>query len=245
LKNEGVFALKDFDGLAPIPRQDLPETDAVRIIPDDDPLVCISDTHRDWMEFEPRYYMNGIPGAIPRVYVRQRVYNMLLEAAKRLPAGYKLKIFDAWRPAVVQKSLFYEYYDQVKADPRNANCSEEELLALTRCFVSFPSEDPQAPFVHATGGAVDLTIVDETGRELDMGTDFDDFTDEAHTAYFEASDNITVRNNRRLLYHTMRQVGFTNFFSEWWHYDYGDRFWAALNQTHSVYTGIYEEPEHP
>ena len=237
--------MKDMDMMNSIPRQEPPETDGVKLIPAEEPLVCISELLPDAMIYEPRYWQKGIPGAIRRVYVRKRVAEQLLEASRLLPTGYKLKIFDAWRPAAVQKALFYGYYEHLKADPANAGCGEEKLLEMTRCFVSFPSYDPEAPFVHATGGAVDLTIVDENGKELDMGTDFDDFTDMAFTAFFEGTDNTAVRDNRRLLYNIMKAVGFTNYPCEWWHFDYGDRFWAAINQTHSVYTGIYEEPEHP
>ena len=237
-----VYFLKSFDGTAPIPCAPMPQADAVKLCPAEEPLVCISNKMQDVLLFEPRYYLAGIPGAIDRVYVRRTVQDRLLAAAKLLPDGYKLKIFDAWRPAAVQKALFYDYYDRLKREERNAGLSEAELMALTRCFVSYPSKDPCQPFVHATGGAVDLTIVDAAGRELNMGTDFDDFTDEAHTACFERSGDTAVRDNRRLLHNIMLAAGFTNFPSEWWHYDYGDQFWAAQKQCSAIYTGIYSEP---
>lgn len=239
------ISLKPFDVTLPIPHETLPDTGAVKICPVEDPLVCISETMQDVLLFEPRYYMAGIHGATTQVWVRGTVSRMLLEAAKLLPAGYKLKIYDAWRPAAVQRSLFCNYYNLLKAAPRNAGLSEAELMDLARCFVSFPSEDPNQPFVHSTGGAVDLTVVDADGRELDMGTDFDDFTGTAHTAYFETFSNTVVRDNRRLLYHVMTAVGFTSYPYEWWHYDFGDRFWAAIKQKNSIYPGIYTEPEHP
>ena len=113
---------------------------------------------------------------------------------------------------------------------------------MASLFVSYPSEDPDCPFVHSTGGAVDLTIVDPEGRELDMGTGFDDFSDAANTAYFEKNGSQEIRDNRRLLYNVMLAAGFTNYPSEWWHYDFGDRFWAAIKNTDSIYQGIYTEP---
>jgi len=70
-----------------------------------------------------------------------------------------------------------------------------------------------------------------------MGTIFDDFSDRAATNYFEGMvtekthDNGTSipLHNRRLLYSIMTSVGFTNYFAEWWHFDYGNQFWAFVS----------------
>jgi D-alanyl-D-alanine dipeptidase len=194
------------------------------------------------MVFQPKYWERGVPGAVAKIYVRKTVEEMLLAAANLLPEGYKLKILDAWRPAAVQKALFDEYYS-VLQERFQGDKSEDELKEMASQFVSYPSEDPNRPFVHATGGAVDLTIVDAKGKELNMGTAFDDFSDAAHTTYFENTDCTEIRDNRRLLYHVMAGVGFTNYPGEWWHYDFGDRFWAAIAQRDSIYRGIYELPE--
>lgn len=237
-----VIFMSRIDMSAPIPDNVLPDTSNIKIIPIDEPLVCISDKFRDIMVFESQYFKRGIPGAIRQIYVRKTVAEMLLKAAQALPAGYKLKIFDAWRPVAVQKALFDEYYASLVREFKDSGKSEAELKEMALLFVSYPSEDPGCPFAHATGGAVDLTIVDAAGRELNMGTDFDDFSDAANTVYFENTSLHEIRDNRRLLYNAMLSAGFTNFPSEWWHYDFGDRFWAATTNRESVYTGIYTEP---
>lgn len=226
----------------PIPCRDFPNAGSVVIAPVEEPLVCISETCREKMVFQPKYWERGVPGAVAKIYVRKTVEEMLLAAANLLPEGYKLKILDAWRPAAVQKALFDEYYS-VLQERFQGDKSEDELKEMASQFVSYPSEDPNRPFVHATGGAVDLTIVDAKGKELNMGTAFDDFSDAAHTTYFENTDCTEIRDNRRLLYHVMAGVGFTNYPGEWWHYDFGDRFWAAIAQRDSIYRGIYELPE--
>ena len=230
------------DMLAPIPDNVLPNASNIKIIPIDDPLVCISDTFQDIMVFQSKYFERGIPGAIRQVYVRKTISDMLLTAACSLPTGYKLKIFDAWRPIAVQKALFDEYYSSLLLAFKDTEKSEAELKKMALLFVSYPSEDPHCPFVHSTGGAVDLTIVDSAGRELNMGTDFDDFSDIAHTVYFENTSFHEIRDNRRLLYNTMLSAGFTNYPFEWWHYDFGDHFWAAMTNHESIYTGIYTNP---
>lgn len=227
----------------PIPQCALPDTADVAIVPTEEPLICLSETCREIMVFQPKYWERGIPGAVAQIYVRKTVEDMLLAAVRLLPDGYKFKILDAWRPVAVQKALFEEYYSVLQQTFRLENKSEAELKKMAAQFVSYPSEDPDCPFVHSTGGAVDLTIVDAQGKELNMGTAFDDFTDAAHTAHFENTDHTDIRDNRRLLYHVMTAAGFTNYPGEWWHYDFGDRFWAAITQQDSIYRGIYETPE--
>lgn len=192
---------------------------------------------------KPAYYEMGIPGATDKCYMRRKVADLILEASQYLPEGLSFRIYDAWRPSRVQEALFYNYMEHLSSLSENAGKSREEIYQKAIMFVSFPSKDPKKPFVHSTGGAVDLTIVDKDFRELDMGTKFDDFSDRAHTAYYETApmrDDAfkQIRRNRRLLYNIMTGVGFTNLPSEWWHYDYGDRFWSYYTNKPAVYEGI-------
>lgn len=192
---------------------------------------------------KPAYYEQRLPGATEKCFMRSRVADLILEAARYLPQGYYFKIYDAWRPASVQEALFNNYVDYLSKLPENEGMTAQQLHEKAIMFVSYPSRDPKKPFVHSTGGAVDLTIVDETFQELDMGTGFDDFSDKAHTAYFE-NDSLQdaaseqIRKNRRLLFNIMTGVGFTNLPSEWWHYDYGDRFWSYYSNKPAIYEGI-------
>ena len=71
-----------------------------------------------------------------------------------------------------------------------------------------------------------------------MGTGFDAFSKKTNTVYYEGINN-EIRNNRRLLYYTMIKAGFTNLPSEWWHYDYGDRFWAYYTKKPAIYRGVF------
>ena len=120
--------------------------------------------------------------------------------------------------------------------------SDEELDKLTRTCVSMPSYNILRPAVHSTGGAVDLTIVGPDGETLEMGTGFDEFNDATWTYAFEPDSgtglvNDEARDNRRLLYNVMTEVGFTNLPSEWWHFDYGDGMWAQLKNENAIYAG--------
>ena len=189
-----------------------------------------------------QYAKQGRAGAITVAYLRKEVADRLLQAATFLPKGYALKIFDAWRPYAVQKSLYDEYFEKIKAD--NPTLTDEELHARAKTFVSFPDKSKKFAYVHSSGGAVDLTVVDERGRELDMGTNFDDFSPLAATCALEEGEwESEAKEHRRILYHAMTKAGFTNYPAEWWHYDYGDIFWGATTGKPVQYASVYTKEE--
>lgn len=193
---------------------------------------------------ESAYYAQGIKGAVDRCLVRESVAKKLSEAVKLLPDGYGFKLYDTWRPYEVQYSLYYNYFGELADTGKYEDYTVRQLRELTKTFVSLPKKGGEISFVHSTGGAVDLTIVDEKGRELDMGSGFDEFSEKSNTDYYEVHDgNETVRANRRLLYHVMTECGFTSLPSEWWHFDYGDKFWAFYTGEAVLYRSLYEIPE--
>ena len=212
----------------------------------DDEFVCDS-MYYHWVEDEGR----AVPGSSASIMARETVCKMLHDAESKLPAGLKFKIYDAYRPIAVQQAL----YDHFRAQKREENpgISEEDLDAVTALCVSFPSYNIMLPSLHNSGGAVDLTIIDEDGNELNMGCGFDEFTDRAWVDYYELikAGDIDPKTgepttqeqidecakNRRLLYNVMIEAGFTNFPSEWWHYDFGDEKWGQFSNNVPIYTG--------
>ncbi|NHZ33188.1 M15 family metallopeptidase [Massilia rubra] len=90
---------------------------------------------------------------------------------------------------------------------------------------------PERGSIHSFGMALDITILDETGCELDMGTGFDDMSERSHPAREDvllARGELTPLQvqNRQLLRAAMAQAGFVGIASEWWHFDYGERDWV-------------------
>jgi D-alanyl-D-alanine dipeptidase len=88
--------------------------------------------------------------------------------------------------------------------------------------------NPVRGSIHSYGMALDITILDENGRELDMGTGFDDMTELSHPKLEEGfllSGRLTEAQvaNRRLLREAMHHAGFVGINTEWWHFDCGDR----------------------
>lgn len=200
-------------------------------------------TSDEKFDVQMKYPLLKMKNAVNNCFVREEVYHMLCDAAKMLPKGYRFRIWDAWRPFLLQQELYTEYASDIIREFRLQNYSKEQQKAVIRKFVSDPIEDREVPPVHTTGGAIDLTIIDSEGNELDMGSGFDEFTDRTYTAYYENCKDVIVRRNRRLLYGVMTKVGFTNLPSEWWHYDYGDRFWAYYNNKPAIYRGVFTKEE--
>ena len=77
--------------------------------------------------------------------------------------------------------------------------------------------NPSKGSIHNRGGAVDISLVDNNGNELNMGTSFDFFGVEAGHKYKDFSKEIL--RNRKLLKRIMRKNDFISFDSEWWHYN--------------------------
>jgi D-alanyl-D-alanine dipeptidase len=136
--------------------------------------------------------------ASPFCYLHEAVilpFEQAIKSAKNL--GLKLKIFDGFRPLEVQQYMFNK----------------------------FPSNDPKGGFIsnptggvipHCRGVAVDLTLADLDGNELEMGTDFDEFSELA----FHNCDKISTeaQRNRLILLGLMSAAGFDFYSKEWWHY---------------------------
>lgn len=127
-------------------------------------------------------------------FLRLKTVNALVEAnAKFIKKGYKIKIFDCYRPLDIQKKMW-----KIVSNPE---------------YVANPAKGS----IHNRGGAVDITLVDCNGKELPMGTDFDFFGIKASHNYPNVSAE--VKQNRLLLKTIMISSGFNSFDSEWWHYN--------------------------
>ena len=189
---------------------------------------------------EMKYPLLGMDNSINKCLVRKEVLNRLLEAKKYLPNNITFKIWDAYRPLSLQEEIYYKYKDMIIEQFNLGNLNIEEQNKFISNFVSLPSKDMNIPPLHSTGGSIDLTLVYiDTKKELDMGVDFDEFSNLTMTNYYEENNiNETVKNNRRILYWSMIKAGFTNLPSEVWHYDYGNRAWAFYKNTKAIYKGI-------
>lgn len=181
---------------------------------------------------EPVYYNSGLSDT-PEMRLRQSVAGMLATVRDQI-APLNFKIWDGWRPREVQHKIYGKYWKELKA--AHPKWPEDRLREQVGTFVSVATDSNRIP-VHSTGGAVDLTIVNEKGSEIEMGTKFDHFGPKAAALYYETIEgNERIRDNRRLLCNSLSEAEFRFDEDEWWHFDYGNQIWAsALKKSKAIY----------
>lgn len=160
--------------------------------------------------------------------VRQGVAERLAAVAAALPEPFGLVVLDAWRSPGYQAALLAHYRDAIPG--------------LRAGFVADAADGPTPP--HTTGGAVDLTLA-WAGEPLALGTDFDAFTDDARPAAAERTGDsgaAQVRDLRRMLATAMTGQGFAVHPLEWWHWSYGEQWWAAASGRPGCPYGAVVEP---
>ena len=157
-------------------------------------------SHR--FEYDMRY-------AVSNNFLKQKVYpcarcvlrvktaKSLIKAASALQSlGYKILLFDCYRPQSVQ-------YEMWKILP------DAKYVA-----------NPDKGSMHNRGGAVDISLITEDGQVLDMGTDFDHFGEQAHRNYEHLTS--AQAKNRKILDEAMFEAGFEGISTEWWHFNLPD-----------------------
>ncbi|MGK7892871.1 MAG: M15 family metallopeptidase [Xenococcus sp. (in: cyanobacteria)] len=159
---------------------------------------------------------------------------------KRHP-GWKLKIHDAYRPLGVQQFMVNYTFESLlrKKDWREHQISaqqRQEIWSQVYEVWAAPTADPNTPPPHSTGSAVDLTIIDNRHRTLNMGGEIDEISPRSHPDYYANSKTLQdqqYNRHRQLLNKIMIESGFCRHPKEWWHFSLGDQMWAWLqNQKH-------------
>ena len=202
-----------------------------------EPLISIGDKH-DRIVISPYYFKIGLNFSSNEIFIRESIFAKLVNALRYIPSDLFFVVWDGWRSFELQTILYNRIFQDIKS--QNPKLCPEKIQEIAIKYVSFPNKNINNPSPHSTGGSIDLTLSNKSG-ELAMGTDFDDFTNKASTVFYEkkteySKKDIEIRNNRRLLYYAMKEVGLSNYPKEWWHFDYGNQFWAAsLTKDMAIY----------
>jgi D-alanyl-D-alanine dipeptidase len=132
-------------------------------------------------------------------------------------------VVEGYRPLDAQQAIFTGYRDELRA--LYPGWSDARLHIETSKYVS-----PVEVAPHTTGGALDLTLCTADGTELDMGTVLDATPEASGNACFTAAPQISAaaRRNRDVLSAALTGAGLVNYPTEWWHWSYGDRYWALM-----------------
>jgi zinc D-Ala-D-Ala dipeptidase len=173
-------------------------------------------------------------------YLRQGVLDRVIQAQERLQQlhpGWRLQIFDAYRPVEVQQYMvdytFRQAVIERKLDlAKLSDVETEQIWKDVYQIWAIPSFDLETPPPHSTGAAIDLTLIDERDNVVDMGSPIDEMSDRSCPGYFaDASQPSaqTYHQHRQILDRVMTDVGFARHPDEWWHFSIGDQLWAWLN----------------
>ncbi|WP_175411170.1 M15 family metallopeptidase [Streptomyces sp. TRM64462] len=199
----------------------------------DEPLVDLRRT--DGLRVDPRKADDDGSYA----HVRADVARRLLAAQRELPAGVRLLIVEGFRPPGLQRRYYEEYAAVMRADHPGA--PPARIRELTSAYISPPEVAP-----HVSGGAVDLTLCTDDGTELPLGTEVNATPEESAGGCRTAAAGITpeARANRELMGRALTAAGFVNYPTEWWHWSYGDRYWALISGRPAALYGPAERPTH-
>lgn len=168
-------------------------------------------------------------GAGAYAHLREGVFERLLKAQESLPEGVRLLFVEGYRPPALQRQYFDGYAAQLSA--AHPEWPAEQVRSAASRYVSPPEIAP-----HSAGAAVDLTLADAEGRELDLGTPMNASPEECSGACYTQADNIShdALARRQILGTALASAGLVNYPTEWWHWSFGDRYWALATDSEAA-----------
>ena len=203
--------------------------------------------------FSPHpYYELGAPykGKTDIWKLREQVVKRLIKVNDFLKLknnNLSLLIYDSWRPIEVQKFMFNRAFS-LECKRLNIHASEKDMEQYSSLqknvekFWAYPSSDERCPPPHSTGGALDITLADNYGNILDMGSNIDQMDDKSKPDFYNNLKKpaaIIWNERRNLLKEIMTEFDFVQHPNEWWHFSYGDQLWAWKNKKpHALYGKI-------
>ena len=210
-----------------------------------DPLVAIPIAVASPCEPHPYVALGAPYGDHSPFWLRRGVVERLAMAAEDLARqrpGWRIEIFDAYRPVTVQQFMvdytFCELATVAGLDPTvlaAATAGSErwhvaqEIRDRVAEFWATPSQDPATPPPHSTGAALDVTLLDDTGTAVEMGSPIDECSPRSYPNHFADRGDAAARRvhaYRQLLATVMAGAGFAQHPNEWWHFSWGDQLWA-------------------
>ncbi len=154
--------------------------------------------------------------------VRESVADKLVNAQQFLPDGLYLYVVEGYRSVARQEELWNAHRAEVKTqhpDWTDAQIDDETSILYA---------PPGSTMPHASGAAIDVTLVDKDGYSLDLGTTVNATAADTEKRTYTLAQNITPeqKKNRQALIDAMNNGDFVNYATEWWHWSTGDQYWA-------------------
>jgi len=168
---------------------------------------------------------------------RRGLAGRLEKAQALLPDGLRLLVVEGYRPPSLQRLYFDSYRAELQA--AHPDWADDVLHRAASRYVSPPEIAP-----HSAGAAVDLTLCTADGRELDLGTRVNATPEESGGRCYTASPDVdaAAQDTREVLGAALRAVGLVNYPTEWWHWSFGDRYWAITTGAPAAVYGPVDAP---
>jgi D-alanyl-D-alanine dipeptidase len=172
-----------------------------------------------------------IPHNTDYTHIRATVYDRLKEAQVLLPQGLFFCVYEGYRSLKLQQYLFVTHY--INIQHANPNLKHEQIFKETTKLVSpvinLDSTHNIPP--HSTGAAIDIYLIDAQGKPVDMGILVQDWMkdlDGALSCMHSKKISTQAQEYRKIMADALECVGFINYPTEYWHWSYGDRYWAFV-----------------
>lgn len=215
--------------------------------------IPIHDTQGTWVDLTKQNTI--VYGPSPEIadnkdytYLRKTVYDKLVEAQSKLPKGLRFCLYEGYRSLALQKMIFEKQFSNVKK--RHPDWSPHQLFIETTKLVSPVVNQDESHNIppHSTGGAIDVYLINDDGKPIDMGIHPKDWMQDADGVLsLTASEHISAaaKKNRQIMNDALTAVGFVNYPTEYWHWSYGDRYWAYVKQqSHAIYGSYVPQNTH-
>ena len=208
--------------------------------------IPIVENHEPFVDLRQQSFINigpspEVPNNQDYTFLRQSVYERLLKAQALLPTGVRFCLYEGYRSLELQAYLFQTFYDNVQK--KHPNLSKAQLFLETIKLVS-PIQNLDGTKnipPHATGGAIDVYLVDKDGQLLDMGMhpkdwllDVDGHLSKTNSQFISSK----AQKNRLMMSKALLEAGFVNYPTEYWHWSYGDRYWAFMTKHPHAFYGL-------
>lgn len=167
------------------------------------------------------------------VLLRRTVADKIYKIADKLPDDTYIKIYSAYRSRIRIEEIWKQEVEKIEKE--NPDMLRGEVLSLAKFKVSPPNTNMGG---HDTGAAIDLALCDRNGNDLDYGTRYHENAQAKSTVVLTSEQ----KQNRKYLSKLMKSQGFIQQPSQWWHYSYGDRYWAVYRgRRHGAIYGAAEK----
>lgn len=166
-----------------------------------------------------------------RAFLRKTVAKMVCRAKSYLPKGMTFVINDAWRPQYVQKEIFQWFIKRLSK--KHPSWSKSKIIKEVERYVA-PSEGKYASG-HMTGGAIDLRLW-KNGRKIPMKSLKLSYQENAKS--HQPKLPAYIQKNRQIMFRALKRAGLSNYPKEYWHWCYGDIWWAKRNKKKIAIYGV-------